>query len=91
MIFYISDDMAHQRHPFGRALDSGQLTDAASTLVGSYTAKLNSVNTSGVIRQAAYMMAAAGAGLLLYLIFLRPQFGVRRQFGNEEMVLKVYP
>ena len=52
-------------------LSGSDLTDAASTLVDSYTAKLSSVNTTGVVRQAAYMMAGASTGLLLYSTVLR--------------------
>ena len=44
--------------------------------MGTYTSKLNSVDTRGVVRQAGYMMAGAAGGLALYLLFLRPHFGV---------------
>lgn len=59
-----------------RGLSSADLTDAASTLVGSYSSKLNSVNTSGVVRQSGFMMLGCLCGLLAYLLILQPKFGV---------------
>jgi len=60
-----------------RALSAAELTDAASSLVTTYTDKLNSVDTIGVLHQSGYMMLAATSGLFLYVTFLRPRFGVR--------------
>jgi hypothetical protein len=59
-----------------RALSANELTDAAATLVGSYTDKLNSVNTSGVIRQAILMSTAVSCGLATYFLLLRPYLAV---------------
>lgn len=63
-------------HSHVKRLDADTFTEAAGTLVGSYTKKLNSVNTSGVIRQAIYMISAGSAGLLLYFFILRPNLAV---------------
>lgn len=59
-----------------RALSANELTDAAATLIGSYTDKLNSVNTFGVIRQALLMSTAVCCGLAAYFLILRPHLAV---------------
>lgn len=59
-----------------RALSAGELTDIGSTLVGTYTSKLNSVTGSDVIRQTSYMLVAASIGLGVYLTILRPNLAV---------------
>lgn len=60
-----------------RELSAGDLTDIGSTLVGTYTSKLNSITGADVVRQTSYMMAAAGLGFAIYICALRPNLAVR--------------
>lgn len=59
-----------------RALSADDFTEAAAALVGSYSDKLSSINTSGVIRQAVIMSTAVCFGLATYFLLLRPYLAV---------------
>jgi hypothetical protein len=69
-------------HHGKRELSAGDLTDIGSTLVGTYTSKLNSVTGADVIRQTSYMMAAAGIGFAVYICALRPNLAVSHTFSG---------